>query len=138
MNNKVNTVFSQQAHTSIMNSIDGCGGGSHSNGGYGAAEIVTGGRDGCVRLWDIRVPEPILALEPNTASTQTISQINKNANAPLPTPRDCWTVAFGNSYNDEERCIVAGYDNGDVKLFDLRTNTMRYETNIGNGVTGLG
>ena len=30
--------------------------------------------------------------------------------------------------------VAAGYDNGDVKLFDLRTNTMRWETNIGNGV----
>ena len=36
--------------------------------------------------------------------------------------RDCWCVAFGNSYNDEERCVLAGYDNGDVKMFDLRTN----------------
>ena len=35
------------------------------------------------------------------------------------TPADCWTVAFGNSYNDAERCIAAGYDNGDVKIFDL-------------------
>ena len=25
---------------------------------------MTGGRDGCVRLWDIRVKEPVLALEP--------------------------------------------------------------------------
>lgn len=31
-------------------------------------------------------------------------------------------MAFGNSYNDEERCVLAGYDNGDVKLFDLRMN----------------
>jgi len=31
-------------------------------------------------------------------------------------------VAFGNSYNDEERCVLAGYDNGDVKMFDLRMN----------------
>ena len=30
--------------------------------------------------------------------------------------RDCWCVAFGNSYNDQERVVVAGYDNGDVKL----------------------
>lgn len=36
--------------------------------------------------------------------------------------RDCWCVAFGNSYNDEERCVLAGYDNGDIKLFDLRFN----------------
>ena len=48
--------------------------------------------------------------------------------------RDCWTVAFGNSVGDE-RCIAAGYDNGDVKLFDLRTNSMRWETNASNGVT---
>jgi hypothetical protein len=31
-------------------------------------------------------------------------------------------VAVGNSYNDEERCVLAGYDNGDVKMFDLRMN----------------
>ncbi len=30
--------------------------------------------------------------------------------------RDCWCVAFGNSYNDQERVVVAGYDNGDVKM----------------------
>lgn len=44
-------------------------------------------------------------------------------------------MAFGNSFSDEDRCIVAGYDNGDVKLFDLRTSTLRYETNVANGVT---
>ena len=51
--------------------------------------------------------------------------------------RDCWTVCFGNSYNDEERVICAGYDNGDIKMFDLRTNTVRWEANVGNGVVGL-
>ena len=109
-------IFEQQAHTSIINAIDGCGG---LDTGFGAPEIVTGGRDGCVRLWDQRVEEPVLALEPSEGQSA----------------RDCWTVAFGNSYSDEDRCIVAGYDNGDVKLFDLRTNTMRYETNVANGVT---
>ena len=34
----------------------------------------------------------------------------------------------------QDRCIVSGYDNGDIKLFDLRTNTIRYETNVANGV----
>jgi WD repeat-containing protein 92 len=111
-------VFRQQAHKSIINAIDGCGG---LEIGYGAPEICTGGRDGCVRLWDTRISEPVLALEPGEGQAV----------------RDCWTVAFGNSFSDEDRCIVAGYDNGDVKLFDLRTNTMRYETNVGNGVTSV-
>lgn len=39
--------------------------------------------------------------------------------------RDCWCVAIGNSHNDDERCVLAGYDNGDVKMFDLRTNKVR-------------
>ncbi len=39
--------------------------------------------------------------------------------------RDCWSVAFGNSHSDDERCVVAGYDNGDVKMFDLRMNKVR-------------
>merc|ERR1711869_9201 len=49
-------------------------------------------------------------------------------------PADCWTGAFGNSHNDAERCICAGYDNGDVKIFDLRTSTLRWDTNVKNGV----
>ncbi len=36
-------VYSAQAHKSIINAIDGCGG---LNLGYGAPEIVTAGRDG--------------------------------------------------------------------------------------------
>ena len=113
------TVFNVQAHSGIVNCIDGIGGAT--SGGYGAPEIVTGGRDGCVRVWDARVNEPVLSLEPEEGQSA----------------RDCWSVAFGNSYDDEERCVVAGYDNGDVKMFDLRTNSLRYETNCKNGVTGL-
>jgi hypothetical protein len=37
-------------------------------------------------------------------------------------------VALGNSHDDEERCLLAGYDNGDVKMFDLRTNTVGFST----------
>ena len=51
--------------------------------------------------------------------------------------RECWAVAFGNSYNDEERCLLAGYDNGDVKMFDLRMNAVRWQANVGNGVCGV-
>lgn len=89
--------------------------------GGGAPEIVTGGADGSVRVWDPRVPDCVVALDP----------------VPGESKRDCWAVAFGNSYSDSERCVAAGYDNGDVKLFDLRTSTMRWETNAANGVVSL-
>ena len=72
----------------------------------GAPELVTGGRDGCVKVWDVRQKaEPVADMSP-AEGTEI---------------RDCWSVAFGNSFDDSERCVVAGYDNGDVKMFDLRT-----------------
>lgn len=51
--------------------------------------------------------------------------------------RDCWAVAFGNSYNNDERCVFAGFDNGDVKVFDLRTVQTRWETNVQHGVCDI-
>lgn len=33
--------------------------------------------------------------------------------------------------------MCAGYDNGDIKLFDLRNMSLRWETNIKNGVMYL-
>lgn len=102
-----------------MNALDGIGGKGPQ---YGAPEIATCGRDGCVRVWDPRTREPVLSLEPSDAE-----EIKP----------DCWAVAFGNSFNSEERCLASGYDNGDVKLFDLRTNCLRWDTNVKNGVCGL-
>ncbi|KIZ04239.1 WD repeat-containing protein 92 [Monoraphidium neglectum] len=112
-------VFDAQAHASIINAVDGFGGRTR---GCGPPEIATGGRDGCVRVWDVRQPDaPVAAFEPADSGGA----------------RDCWAVALGNSHDDEERCLLAGYDNGDVKMFDLRTNTVRWEANVKNGVCGL-
>jgi len=44
--------------------------------GYGPCEIVSGGRDGSVRLWDPRQQSPVIALDPVASDI-------------LP---DCWTV----------------------------------------------
>lgn len=57
-------------------------------------------------------------------------QVNEGEQA-----RECWAVASGNSYNSEERIIVSGYDNGDIKMFDLRNMSIRWEVNVKNGVS---
>ncbi|KAG6598003.1 putative WD domain-containing protein [Phytophthora cinnamomi] len=60
---------------------------------------------------DVRVPEPVVTLEPKETDKA----------------RDCWTVCFG----------VGGYDNGDIKVFDLRTKSLRWETICQNGVVNV-
>ena len=107
--------FSVKAHEGIVNCVEGAG-----NTGYGPPELVTGGRDGCVRVWDPRQNSPVVSLE-------AAEQIKP----------DCWSVAFGNCYNDQERVLAAGYDNGDIKLFDLRTNYLQWDHNLLNAVCGL-
>ena len=81
-------LHASQAHDYIINAIDGCGG---LNIGGGAPELVTGSRDGTVRVWDPRQDTPVAALEPEEGSG-----------------RDCWSVAFGHAHTDEERCVAAG------------------------------
>jgi len=107
--------YSVKAHEGIVYCVEGAGGT-----GYGAPEIITGGADGCVRVWDPRQKEPVVSLEP----AQELRP-------------DAWAVDFGNSYNDNERVLAAGYDNGDLKLFDLRTNCLIWDTNLNNGICGL-
>lgn len=51
--------------------------------------------------------------------------------------RDCWSVAFGDSFNGNERCVCAGYDNGDIRVFDLRILRLRWQSNVRDGVCSL-
>jgi len=106
------------AHETIINCIDGCGGLK----GAGAPEIVTGGRDGCVHVWDPRQRDkPVASMEPEEGSVV----------------RDCWAVSFGDAHSADDRVVCAGYDNGDVKLLDLVAGKIRWETNVSNGVCGV-
>ena len=71
-------------------------------------------------MWDTRQQEPVCIFGPESGATL-----------------DPWTVAFGNSYNNQERMIAAGYENGDIKLFDMRAMKLHWETNVKNGVCGI-
>ena len=112
-------VYKVKGHKEIINCIDGVGG---LGIGAGAAEIVTGSRDGSVKVWDPRQKDdPVAAMESDSTEQK----------------RDCWTVAFGHAFNVHDRCVAAGYDNGDIKMFDLRNMQLRWETNVKNGVCSL-
>lgn len=56
--------FEVKAHEGMGNTIDGIGGKGTD---YGAPELVTGGSDGCVRVWDPRQESPVVSLEPSDA-----------------------------------------------------------------------
>lgn len=68
-----------QGHAKVINSVDGAGSEGH---GYGPCEIVTGGRDGSVRIWDPRQMTPVISLDPVESEV-------------LP---DCWSVRYSYYY----------------------------------------
>ncbi|KAL5277501.1 WDR92 family protein [Megaselia abdita] len=112
-------IFNTKAHNGIVNAIDGIGG-TQIN--CGAPEIVTGGKDGSVKVWDPRQnDEPVVDISPPESSSS----------------RDCWAVTFGDSHNNSDRVIAAGYDNGDLKLVDLRKLAVRWEKTEKNGVCSI-
>lgn len=113
LENTKKPVFSYKAHTEIINAIDG-------GGAPGPCELVTASRDGRVCVSDIRCADPVVA-----------------SLVPDGDKRDCWAVSMGGTAGPQDRSVVAGYDNGDVKLWDLRTNNISWETNLRNGVVAL-
>lgn len=122
------------AHDGIINCLDAVAGGTSAN--CGAPEIVTGGRDGAVRVWDPRQPTAVACMASAAAASSTTGG-GPGGDATNCASRDCWSVAFGNAFSPDERCVCAGYDNGDLKLFDLRTMSQRWDCNVRNGICGI-
>lgn len=117
------SIYTVKAHDGIINSLDAIGGNTLK---CGAPEIVTAGKDGQVKVWDPRQrDEPVLCIS-------GVSESDGGTGS-----RDCWAVTFGNSYNNDERSICSGYDNGDLKLFDLRAGALLWEANVKNGICGI-
>ncbi|ESS30349.1 putative WD repeat-containing protein 92 [Toxoplasma gondii GAB2-2007-GAL-DOM2] len=113
-----------KAHKASVNSIDLCGPSSgKADGQQSRAMIATGSADGCASVWDTRDSSgEILSIEPAEGEEAA----------------DCWAVAFGNAESSEDDAVLAaGYDNGDVKLFDMRAARLSWDTNLDYGVCHL-
>ncbi|SCP05303.1 WD repeat-containing protein 92, putative [Plasmodium ovale] len=124
INNMSKEYYTIKKHTKLINKID-CK--SHKNNNL----IVSGSRDGSVKIFDIRTNREVVSLQPPKGSTYT---------------PDCWCVATGNNHIEENPLcgerqenmnICAGYDNGDIKFFDIKTMTLEYEVNVNNGVCSI-
>jgi len=99
------------AHADVLNSLAG--------GGVGSSELLTGGRDGEVKLWDRRaLGRPTMKMMPEEGTVR----------------RDCWTVTHSGG---DRGLAAAGFDNGDVKVFDLRSTKLLWETNVSRGVSDI-
>eukprot|EP01119_Soliformovum_irregulare_P024362 TRINITY_DN8716_c0_g1_i3.p1 TRINITY_DN8716_c0_g1~~TRINITY_DN8716_c0_g1_i3.p1 ORF type:complete len:215 (-),score=44.00 TRINITY_DN8716_c0_g1_i3:154-798(-) len=68
--------------------------------------------DGKIQVWDPRTKEPVTSWS---------------------FKGDCWSVAFGNSHGDE-RTLCAGFDNGDLYMFDLRKNSIMWTHHFDKGI----
>ncbi|KAF9972995.1 hypothetical protein BGZ73_003794 [Actinomortierella ambigua] len=104
-----------KAHEDVVNCIDGAGASS------GRPEVVSGCRDGVVKVWDLRQKgDPVCTMVPKKGYEQ-----------------DIWTVVMGNATSADDLHVAAGYDNGDIRVFDLRAAKPIFETNVTRGICSL-
>ncbi|KAG0366147.1 WD40-repeat-containing domain protein [Gamsiella multidivaricata] len=121
-----------KAHEDVVNCMDGAGAVS------GRPEFVTGCRDGTVKLWDARQNHKEAAAG-GGASASPISNIAPKKGAK---GHDVWCVTMGTSIAGAESgaddlLVAAGYDNGDIRVLDLRMGRPIFEMNIKFGVCSL-
>ena len=113
-------------------SLAGCGG---LNIGAGPNELASGGEDGVVKIWDIRSPsKAVMTINPKlqqSIESSNIPSLNNSAS------RACWALAFGNAFNETERALTCGYDNGDVRMIDLKMQKIYWKENVTNAIVGL-
>ena len=95
------------AHTDLIHSLTGT-----------AGLLVSGGREGMVKVWDRRdLRRSVLSMEGEGERGRA----------------EVWTVEAGPDCDS----VCAGYSNGDVRLFDCKAGKVRWQASLAKGVTSL-
>lgn len=111
-----------EAHTDIVTCIDGAGAGGLESSHLPRQEFVTGCRDGVVKLWDARQKD------------QAVSVMAPKKGY----GHEVWTVSMNTqSSSPDDLLVVAGYDNGDIRVLDLAAGKVLFETNVKHGVCSV-
>ncbi|XP_051900277.1 dynein axonemal assembly factor 10-like isoform X2 [Pristis pectinata] len=96
--------------------------------------LATGDFDGNLHIWNLETPEaPLYSAKAHQEIINCIDGvgglgIGQGAPEIVTGSRD------GYACTQWDRCVCAGYDNGDIKLFDLRNMEVRWERNVKSGV----
>ena len=81
-----------------------------------AGFLVSGGREGMVKVWDRRdLRRSVLSMQGEGGRPEV------------------WTVEAGSDCDS----LCAGYSNGDVRIFDCKAGRVRWQSSLAKGVTSL-
>ena len=100
-------LYSWKAHERLIHSIDF----------IDEMLMVSGSRDGTVKIWDLRTKStfPVVRIDPE-------NEIDRS---------DCWAVC------GRQQRLAIGFANGDARLFDMRNRHELWRDNMGSGVSAI-
>ena len=93
--------------------------------------VITGGREGNVNVWDVRMEKPAIVYEGQTESKDD----GTGPSAPNSKPPECWGVSLLPGSSTAH--VACGWESGDVKVWDIRAETPLFQTRLPNGVCSV-
>ncbi|KAK5583595.1 hypothetical protein RB653_005193 [Dictyostelium firmibasis] len=102
----------KNAHQGCISAIDA----------FGDNLVVCGGKDGTIKVYDTRIKPNNNNTSSSSSLITTFEQTNKN---------NCWSICT----NDNN--IISGFENGDLNIYNLKTNTIQSTIKVNGGICSI-